>query len=156
MLLLRPHAHVREPLTGTGDGFAIDCADYPDVQELLLIADVLVTDYSSILFDFAVTGRPVLFFTYDLAHYRDGLRGFAFDFEAQAPGPLLDDSAALVTALRALADGGNGADGLPAGYAERYRRFRDTHCVLDDGAAARRVVDRMLELGARPGGQQKA
>ncbi|MFD4905888.1 CDP-glycerol glycerophosphotransferase family protein [Kitasatospora purpeofusca] len=161
VLLLRPHAHVREPLTGTGDGFAIDCADYPDVQELLLIADVLVTDYSSILFDFAVTGRPVLFFTYDLAHYRDGLRGFAFDFEAQAPGPLLDDSAGLVTALRALADGGDGddggdgGDGLPAGYAERYRRFRDTHCVLDDGAAARRVVDRMLELGGRPGGQQK-
>ncbi|KJY40136.1 CDP-glycerol glycerophosphotransferase family protein, partial [Streptomyces sp. NRRL S-495] len=88
-----------------------------------------------------------------LAHYRDGLRGFAFDFEAQAPGPLLDDSAGLVTALRALADDGGG---LPAGYAERYRRFRDTHCVLDDGAAARRVVDRMLELGGRPGGQEKA
>ncbi|MEV6978937.1 CDP-glycerol glycerophosphotransferase family protein [Kitasatospora sp. NPDC093806] len=144
VLLLRPHAHVREPLAGAGDGFVHDCADYPDVQELLLIADVLVTDYSSILFDFAITGRPVLFFTYDLAHYRDSLRGFAFDFEAQAPGPLLDDSADLVAALRELADGG---DGLPAGYAERYRRFQDVHCALDDGGAAGRVVDRMLELG---------
>ncbi|GAA1412671.1 hypothetical protein GCM10009639_65170 [Kitasatospora putterlickiae] len=154
VLLLRPHAHVREPLAGTGDGFAVDCADYPDVQELLLVADVLVTDYSSILFDFAITGRPVLFFTYDLAHYRDSLRGFAFDFEAQAPGPLLEDSAALVAALRELADGGGA---VPAGYAERYRRFQEVHCALDDGAAARRVVDRMLELGgpAGPAGQPK-
>ncbi|MFF7454945.1 CDP-glycerol glycerophosphotransferase family protein [Kitasatospora sp. NPDC008115] len=154
VLLLRPHAHVREPLTGTGDGFAVDCADYPDVQELLLITDVLVTDYSSIVFDFAITGRPVLFFTYDLAHYRDSLRGFAFDFEAQAPGPLLDDSAALVEALRELADTGGA---VPAGYAERYRRFQEVHCALDDGGAARRVVDRMLELGGRAGraGQEK-
>ncbi|MFE6871006.1 CDP-glycerol glycerophosphotransferase family protein [Kitasatospora sp. NPDC057692] len=154
VLLLRPHAHVREPLTGTGDGFAVDCADYPDVQELLLVADVLVTDYSSILFDFAITGRPVLFFTYDLAHYRDSLRGFAFDFEAQAPGPLLADSAALVAALRAVADTGGA---VPAGYAERYRRFREVHCALDDGAAASRVVDRMLELGGAAGraGQAK-
>ncbi|MFE7189146.1 CDP-glycerol glycerophosphotransferase family protein [Kitasatospora sp. NPDC057541] len=148
VLLLRPHAHVREPLTGTGDGFAVDCADYPDVQELLLITDVLVTDYSSILFDFAITGRPVLFFTYDLAHYRDSLRGFAFDFEAQAPGPLVDDSAALVDALRELADTGGT---VPAGFAERYRRFQDVHNALDDGAAARRVVDRMLELGGPAG-----
>ncbi|MEV7020997.1 CDP-glycerol glycerophosphotransferase family protein, partial [Kitasatospora sp. NPDC093558] len=143
VLLIRPHAHVREPLPGAGDGFLYDCADYPDVQELLLVADVLVTDYSSIMFDFAITGRPVLFFTYDLEHYRDTLRGFYFDFEAQAPGPLVPSSAELVGALRELADG----DGrLTTEYAERYRRFRAAHCALDDGSAARRVVDRMLEL----------
>ncbi|MFF2043277.1 CDP-glycerol glycerophosphotransferase family protein [Kitasatospora sp. NPDC058170] len=144
VLLIRPHAHVREPLPGAGDGFLYDCGDYPDVQELLLIADVLITDYSSIMFDFAITGRPVLFFTYDLEHYRDTLRGFYFDFEPQAPGPLIPDSAGLLDALRGLADGGGE---LPAGYQERYRRFRATHCRLDDGGAARRVVDRMLELG---------
>ncbi|MEE1784337.1 CDP-glycerol glycerophosphotransferase family protein [Streptomyces sp. SP17BM10] len=143
VLLIRPHAHVREPLPGAGDGFLYDCADYPDVQELLLVADVLVTDYSSIMFDFAITGRPVLFFTYDLEHYRDTLRGFYFDFETQAPGPLVPDSVELIGALRELADGD---DGLTDRYAERYRRFRAAHCALDDGGAARRVVDRMLEL----------
>ncbi|MFF1908398.1 CDP-glycerol glycerophosphotransferase family protein [Kitasatospora sp. NPDC058218] len=144
VLLIRPHAHVREPLPGAGDGFVVDCGDYPDVQELLLIADVLVTDYSSIMFDFAITGRPVLFFTYDLEHYRDTLRGFSFDFEAQAPGPLVRTSAALLDALRGLADDGAGP---PAGHRERYRAFRATHCGLEDGGAARRVVDRMLDLG---------
>ncbi|MFJ9693600.1 CDP-glycerol glycerophosphotransferase family protein [Kitasatospora sp. NPDC101183] len=146
VLLIRPHSHVREPLPSAGDGFLYDCGDYPDPQELLLVADVLVTDYSSIMFDFAITGRPIYFFTYDLEHYRDTLRGFYFDFEEDAPGPLVPTSAELLGALRELADGG--AD-LPHGYAARYRRFRAEHCALDDGGAARRVVDRMLELGRR-------
>ncbi|WP_395295843.1 CDP-glycerol glycerophosphotransferase family protein [Kitasatospora hibisci] len=144
VLLIRPHVHVREPLPGAGDGFLWDCGDYPDVQELLLIADVLVTDYSSIMFDFAITGRPLLFFTYDLEHYRDTLRGFYFDFEAQAPGPLVPTSAELLHELRELADRGTA---VPVGYEERHRRFRAEHCGLDDGGAARRVVDRMLRLG---------
>ena len=55
------------------------------MADLLLIADVLITDYSSAMFDFAVTGRPMLFFTYDLERYRDRLRGFYFDFEAEHP-----------------------------------------------------------------------
>ncbi|MBV2154351.1 CDP-glycerol glycerophosphotransferase family protein [Kitasatospora sp. SUK 42] len=144
VLLIRPHSHVREPLPGAGDGFRYDCGDYPDPQELLLVADVLVTDYSSIMFDFAITGRPIYFFTYDLEHYRDTLRGFYFDFESDAPGPLVATSAELLGALRELADTGAGP---PPGYAERYRRFQAEHCALDDGGAARRVVDRMLELG---------
>ncbi|MFJ6622458.1 CDP-glycerol glycerophosphotransferase family protein [Kitasatospora sp. NPDC091335] len=148
VLLVRPHAHVREPLPGAGDGFLYDCGDYPDPQELLLVADVLVTDYSSIMFDFAITGRPMYFFTYDLEHYRDTLRGFYFDFESNAPGPLVPTSAELLGALRGLADGDAA---LPPGYAERYRRFQAEHSVLEDGGAARRVVDRMLELGRAAG-----
>ncbi|BFV58883.1 hypothetical protein KCMC57_up39870 [Kitasatospora sp. CMC57] len=143
VLLVRPHAHVAEPLPRAGDGFVLDVGDYPDVQELLLAADVLVTDYSSIMFDFAITGRPILFFTYDLEHYRDALRGFYFDFEREAPGPLLADSAELVDALRSLTTGTTLVDR----YASAYRRFRATHCHLDDGRAAARVVDRLLELG---------
>ncbi|MGA5820471.1 CDP-glycerol glycerophosphotransferase family protein [Kitasatospora sp. NPDC094028] len=146
VLLIRPHSHVRDPLPSAGDGFLYDCGDYPDPQELLLIADVLVTDYSSIMFDFAITGRPMYFFTYDLEHYRDTLRGFYFDFEPNAPGPLVPTSAELLGALRELADGGGE---VPPGYAERYRRFRAEHCALDDGGASARVVDRMLELGRR-------
>lgn len=147
VLLVRPHSHVAEPLPGAGDGFLYDVGDYPDPQDLLLAADVLVTDYSSIVFDFAVTGRPVVFFTYDLEHYRDTLRGFYFDLEAEAPGPLLPSSAEVVAELRALADG----RGPTERQAAAYERFRAVHCRLDDGGAAARVVDRMLALGAGPG-----
>ncbi|SEL08837.1 bifunctional glycosyltransferase/CDP-glycerol:glycerophosphate glycerophosphotransferase [Streptacidiphilus jiangxiensis] len=140
VLLVRPHAHVVDTVPGAGNGFVWDVGSYPDIQDLYLVADVLITDYSSAMFDFAVTGRPILFFTYDLELYRDTLRGFYLDFEAQAPGPLLRTSAEVVAALR----------DLPAAveaYRSAYEVFRKTYCDLDDGVASARVVDRMLELG---------
>jgi CDP-glycerol glycerophosphotransferase (TagB/SpsB family) len=143
VLLVRPHAHVVDTVPGAGNGFVWDVGSYPDIQDLYLVSDVLVTDYSSAMFDFAVTGRPMLFFTYDLELYRDTLRGFYIDFEATAPGPLLRTSTEVVDALRdltATVDPFRGA----------YEVFRKTYCDLDDGAASRRVVDRMLELSPRP------
>ncbi|MFI6880058.1 CDP-glycerol glycerophosphotransferase family protein [Streptomyces sp. NPDC050400] len=143
VLLIRPHAHVVEPVPGAGDGFVWDVsaqAGITDVMDLLLVADVLVTDYSSVMFDFAVTGRPMLFFTYDLEHYRDRLRGFYFDFEEKAPGPLLQTSGELIAALRDV----TAATGP---YERAYAEFRSAFCDFDDGGAARRVVDRMLEKG---------
>ena len=77
-----------------------DVSRYPDGTELMLAADVLVTDYSSMMFDFANTGRPMLFFTYDLDGYRDDIRGFYFDFAATVPGPLLATSDELAEALQ--------------------------------------------------------
>ncbi|GAA2954462.1 CDP-glycerol glycerophosphotransferase family protein [Kitasatospora cinereorecta] len=117
--------------------FVRDVSRYPDVAELMLISDVLVTDYSSLMFDFAQTGRPMVFHTYDLEHYRDTLRGFCFDFENRAPGPLVPTSAGVVEALRH-------PESTAAAHREAYARFRESFCDLDDGTAAARVVDRML------------
>ncbi|WNF27363.1 CDP-glycerol glycerophosphotransferase family protein [Streptomyces sp. C11-1] len=136
VLLVRRHYLVGGSVPDTG--FVRDVSRHSDVAELLLISDVLVTDYSSILFDFAQTGRPMLFHTYDLAHYRDTLRGFCFDFERRAPGPLIPDSAGIVAALRE-------PEAATAGHREAYERFREAFCDLDDGSAAARVVDRMLK-----------
>ncbi|MFF9686048.1 CDP-glycerol glycerophosphotransferase family protein [Streptomyces sp. NPDC014623] len=118
--------------------FVRDVSRHPDAAELMLISDVLVTDYSSLMFDFAQTGRPMLFHTYDLEHYRDTLRGFCFDFENRAPGPLITDPAAVVEALR-------DPESATAGHREAYAAFRESFCDLDDGTAAVRVVDRMLQ-----------
>ncbi len=57
------------------------------MEDLLAAADVLVTDYSSVMFDYAVLERPMIFFVPDLEKYRDTLRGFYFDFEASRSGP---------------------------------------------------------------------
>src|SRR3954447_21982826 len=108
-----------------------------DVGELLLAADVLVTDYSSVMFDFAVTGKPMVFFTYDLDHYRDDVRGFYFDFAAEAPGPLVATTEELVAALRDI-------DGVRRRFEPAYARFRQRFCSLEDGRAAARVVDRVF------------
>jgi CDP-glycerol glycerophosphotransferase len=136
VLLVRRHYLVSDRLPDTG-GFALDVSRYPDVADLLLVADALVTDYSSLMFDFAQTGRPMLFHTYDLEHYRDVLRGFYFDFETRAPGPLIPDGARLVEALRDPA-------GATAPYAGAYEAFRESFCDLDDAGAAAAVADRML------------
>jgi CDP-glycerol glycerophosphotransferase len=102
---------------------------------------VLVTDYSSTMFDFAVTGRPMLFYTYDLADYGDRLRGFYFDLAPEAPGPLLETSAEVFDALRDL-------PAISARYAERYARFRERFCHLEDGRATERVLARLLAEAA--------
>ncbi|WP_434098970.1 CDP-glycerol glycerophosphotransferase family protein [Streptomyces xantholiticus] len=137
VLLVRRHYLVSDRLPDTG-GFALDVSRHPDVAELMIVSDALVTDYSSLMFDFAQTGRPMLFHTYDLEHYRDNLRGFYFDFERQAPGPLLPDGAELVEALRDPAR-------ATASCAEAYEAFRQVFCDLDDAGAAAAVADRMLE-----------
>ncbi len=99
VVLYRKHHYCVDPAPATADGFVRDVSAYPDATELMLAADVLVTDYSSMMFDFANTGRPMLFYTYDLDAYRDEIRGFYFDFAERAPGPLLRTTDELAAAL---------------------------------------------------------
>ena len=111
----------------------IDVSGHPDIQALYLAADLMITDYSSTMFDFAVTGRPMIFYTYDLADYRDQLRGFYFDLEAEAPGPLVTTTAELTAVL-------NDEESLRTSYAGAYDAFRLKYCHLDDGHASDRLI----------------
>ena len=134
VLLLRLHNMVMDRLE-IAEGSAVrDVCGHPDISELYLAADVLVTDYSSTMFDFAITGRPILYLTYDLEYFQNELRGFYFDLAEAAPTPLLRTSAELVEALADL-------DAVMAASAERYERFRETFCSLEDGHATERVLD---------------
>ena len=138
VFLIRGHHHNADDVpAGMRDGFALNVTAYPDITELYLASDVLVTDYSSAMFDYAVTGRPILFFVYDLAEYRDSLRGFYFDFEAEAPGPLLPDSAGVIEAIRDV-------NAVAAEHRDAYQRFTARFCSLDDGKAGARVCDRVF------------
>jgi CDP-glycerol glycerophosphotransferase len=92
------------------------------------------------MFDFAITGKPMVFYTYDLEHYRDDLRGFYFDLVEAAPGPVVRSSTELIAAI---AD----AETLAAKHAEKYARFRDTFCSLEDGHAAERVLELLFPSG---------
>jgi CDP-glycerol glycerophosphotransferase len=137
VILFRKHHYIVDAVPTTGDGFVRDVSDFPDGTELLLAADVLVTDYSSMTVDFANTGRPMLFFTYDIDTYRDEVRGFYVDFEGTVPGPLLRTTDELADAIRDL-------DAVTAAHAGRYEAFVSRFCELDDGGAAARVVDRVF------------
>jgi CDP-glycerol glycerophosphotransferase len=138
VFLVRAHWHsgATSPIAGEA---VIDVTHHQDLRELYLAADVLVTDYSSAMVDFAVTGKPILSYVYDLEHYRDVLRGFYVDLEAEAPGPLLTTSGAVIAALADL-------DAVVAASAERYAAFRERYCHLDDGRASERVLDAVFGL----------
>ncbi|MFF0577366.1 CDP-glycerol glycerophosphotransferase family protein [Streptosporangium saharense] len=129
-------AHSMQAAPNIPEGLGRDVTAYPDITDLLLVADVLITDYSSVMFDFAATGRPMLFFTYDLQRYSTK-RGLYLDLAAEAPGPLLTNGADVIEALRTI-------DAVAAAHAERYDHFRHTYTPRDDGKATPRLVDRVF------------
>lgn len=116
-------------------GFVWNVSDYPDINDLYIAADLLVTDYSSVFFDYANLERPMVFYMYDLADYRDDIRGFYFDL-SELPGPIVETEDGLIQAIRAQ----SGAF-VPD---ETYRAFRKKFNPLDDGQASRRVIQRVL------------
>lgn len=123
----------------------IDASAHPDVNDVILAADLLVTDYSSIMFDAAVARVPMLFFVPDLAAYRDRERGFTFDFEREAPGPLLSERSEVVACAAEWAEQGAHASWLKP---ERAEAWRERFAPHDDGHAAERVVAALRERGA--------
>ena len=133
VFLYRGHHKIAGGRKTAGQNLYIDVTTHPEVNDLYLATDLLVTDYSSAMFDFSVTGKPMYFLTPDFDHYRDSERGFYFDFEAQAPGQVVADTDELVAAVLSAA-----VDAEL--YIGRYREFVRTYAPLDDGAAAARVV----------------
>lgn len=140
VLLIRTHVVIGNKLVIPPElkDFAINASKYHDIQHLYLAADICMTDYSSVMFDFAHTKRPLLFFTYDLEHYRDNLRGFYMDLEEEAPGPLLMDSDEVIQSIQNI-------DEIQLQYKEKYQAFYNKYCSLENGEAAKKIVDRFFK-----------
>ncbi|WP_435770414.1 bifunctional glycosyltransferase/CDP-glycerol:glycerophosphate glycerophosphotransferase [Nocardioides sp. SYSU DS0651] len=133
----RFHSPGSSPLNRAGTARFLDVTDYPEINHLILAADAAVLDYSSLRFDFALTMRPMIFLVPDLDSYVGGVRGFLYDFRDSAPGPLVDTADEAVRLLRDL-------PGLTRRCAPDLARFHDTYNYLQDGHAARRVVERFF------------
>jgi CDP-glycerol glycerophosphotransferase len=142
VLLLRMHVLVSSGLRIPEElrGRIINASAYPEIQDLYLASDVLITDYSSVFFDFALLRRPILFFAYDLENYRDNLRGFYLDYEKELPGPIVTDEDQLWAALGRALDGELGQTGPSDEFISRFAPH-------DDGESAGRVVDEIFGPG---------
>jgi len=138
VVLLRSHPFVRSRATADPSlsGFVIDVSDWPDINELMLVSDVLVTDYSSAMYEFALLGRPMAFFTPDADRYVEE-RGFYLNFPADLPGPAFIRSDDLAAYLRA------GVFDL-----DRVRAFAaSSFDVADGNATARFIADVVGQVG---------
>jgi CDP-ribitol ribitolphosphotransferase len=134
VLLLRLHPFVRAGVVIPPDltDFAIDASDHPEINDLLLASDVLVTDYSSVIFEYALLRRPMVFFAPDLDAY-EGERGFYFEYRTGVPGPVVETTEAVADYVR------SGAVDL-----ERIDAFRRWAFDVADGHATERFVERIV------------
>lgn len=137
IILLRMHYLVSENFDLSAyEGFAYDFSLYGDISELYLISDILITDYSSVFFDYANLRRPIIFFTYDIDTYRDQLRGFYFNLEDSAPGPLLKTSDEVIQTIKEL---------NPHEIHPNYDAFYERFCSWENGDAAKKVVETVFD-----------
>ncbi len=135
-LVVKHHPFVKNP-----PAIPDDCADFAcmapagtRIDELLCAADACVTDYSSIVFEYALLDRPLAFFAYDLANY-DDWRGFYYDYDAMTPGPVVSTTAELADYL--------------AHVDERYdaqamAEFRTRFMSACDGHATARIAQTIM------------
>ncbi|CAL9304770.1 bifunctional glycosyltransferase/CDP-glycerol:glycerophosphate glycerophosphotransferase [Streptomyces sp. SudanB66_2053] len=119
-------------------GVLVDATDEPEVQDVLLAADVLVTDYSSVMFDYALLDRPVVVHADDWDAFRAS-RGAYLDVTAEPPGHVTRSYRELAWLFASGAWADEESDRLRAAFRERF-------CEYDDGRAAERVV-RAVMLG---------
>lgn len=139
VILLRMHVLISNKINieESLSDFVYNVSSYSDIQELYLITDILITDYSSVMFDFANTGRPILFYTFDIESYRNNLRGFYIDFENEAPGPCITDTDQVIDCLKNIKE-------IEVEYKEKYKLFQEKYCPLEDGLASKRIVEELF------------
>ena len=137
VLIVKFHYLVKENIDWSKySGFVIECDAQWDIQELYLVSDIMITDYSSVMFDYAILRRPMLFFTYDLEFYKDSLRDFYFDMLEEVPGPLIENTADLVNEIKNL-----NIEEYEAEYGEKYDRFQNKYNEFDKGTASKYIID---------------
>lgn len=135
LLKLHPFVRGRHLIAPAVEGFVRDASDHPDINELMHVSDILLTDYSSAIYEFSLLVKPMVFFAPDHEDY-EGERGFYFDFRTGVPGPVFETTEEVARYIRA------GEFDL-----ERVRRFRDESFEIADGHATARVVDELILPG---------
>lgn len=139
IVIIRAHYLIASSINiGDYKGFVYDFSQGFDIQELYLVSDILITDYSSVMFDFANLKRPMIFFTYDLEKYRDSLRGFYFDFEKVAPGMIAMTTDQVVDTILNI-------DETNKEYEDKYEEFYNKFCHVDKGESAKTVFEKIFK-----------
>ena len=130
VLLLKHHPFVKQlpPIPSGCESFAVDVGAFP-IDWLLTVADVCISDYSSLVYEYSLFGRPMLFFAYDIDDYNDW-RGFYYDYDEMTPGPVVKDTEQVIDYIA------NVDERFDAG---RVTAFREKFMSACDGHATERI-----------------
>ncbi len=143
IILLRTHYFIADHLDLEDlKDFAYNLSSYDDIAELYLISDILITDYSSVFFDFGNLRRPILFYMYDLEKYRDVLRGFYIDIEEELPGPILTTTEEVLQAITNI-------EQTEEKFLDKYTHFYQKYCSWEEGNASEKVVNQVFRLSKK-------
>ncbi len=137
IILVKLHYLVKDPVDWSSyEGFVYKCDHLHDIQELYLISDILITDYSSVIFDYALLKRPMIIYAYDYQKYKNDLRGFYFNIFKEFPGPIAKNNDDLIDSIKNYDCNC---------YNEKYIKFLDKFTSFDNGNASSKIVDLILE-----------
>ena len=114
-------------------GFIFDVSNYSDINDLYILSDIILTDYSSVFFDYANLKRPMIFYMYDLEDYKNNMRDFYFDLD-ELPGPIVEKEEDLYNELKNI-------DKYWNKYKKKYDLFNKKFNYLDDKNSSKRVLD---------------
>ncbi len=133
VFLFKPHPFTHNvPEEELPEDFYIDCSDYREINDLLFVTDVLITDYSSVIFEASLLNIKTVFYVPDMAEYVES-RDFYYPFDEYAFGIVVEKKENLVDGIR--------ADWEPA---EKLSRFREKFCSACDGRSSKRFVEELI------------
>ena len=134
VLIIRAHVNTRQMLGIQFNDFVRDGSDYPVVNDLLMVADYLISDYSSIIMDYCILGRPIVCFGYDFEEYNKARGGFYFDLDKEIPSGICHTEDEVLSYI------------LNADYdleSQKARAFRDRHIEVG-GHATEICTEKLL------------
>lgn len=136
VLILRMHYLISNALDVSDySDFVYDLSSYPNISDLYLVSDLLITDYSSVFFDYAYLQRPILFYPYDYHLYKDELRGFYLDYEKDLPGKIAQNEADLLDNVEEFLQRPDMSQD------PQFQKFYGRFCAINDGLASFKVVN---------------
>ena len=138
VLIIKTHYVISNALNISDElsDFVYDCSGYDDVHELFIISDILITDYSSVFFDFAHSKKPILFFTPDMESYIES-RGVYHEVLQELPGPQLISNKGIVNAILNI-------ESVSENYGESYFNFYNKYCSIGHGNAAEEIINKVF------------
>lgn len=133
IILMRLHYLVSNAIdVSQFKNFVFDVSNYEDINELYIISDILVTDYSSVFFDYANLKKPILFYMYDLELYKEKIRDFYIDLK-ELPGPIVKNDRELIENIKNI-------NNIENQYSSKYKDFNKKYNYLDKGESSSLVV----------------